>query len=132
VLEALRAKPGVPEEVEYRILRPDGAVRCIRDRAFPVRDVSGRVIRIAGLAADVTERRHHVRNLLPRGRGTGRTRAGARPSRGAALPTVRELAEELVMDRSTLGQNLRPLERDGLITLLTLPNLGDRNRAPEK
>jgi DNA-binding MarR family transcriptional regulator len=53
-------------------------------------------------------------------------------SRGAALPTVRELAEELVMGRSTLGQNLLPLERDGLITLLTLPNLGDRNRAPEK
>src|SRR5260370_17540695 len=48
-------------------------------------------------------------------------------SRGAALPTVRELAEELVMDRSTLGQNLRPLERDELITLLTDPN-DRRNR----
>jgi DNA-binding MarR family transcriptional regulator len=42
-------------------------------------------------------------------------------SRGAALPTVNELAEALVMDRSTLGQNLRPLERDGLVTLLTDP-----------
>ena len=40
-------------------------------------------------------------------------------ARGAALPTVQELAEELVMDRSTLGQNLRPLERDDLISLLT-------------
>jgi DNA-binding MarR family transcriptional regulator len=48
-------------------------------------------------------------------------------SRGAALPTVRELAEKLVMDRSTLGQNLRPLERDELITLLTDPN-DRRNR----
>ena len=42
-------------------------------------------------------------------------------NRGAALPTVQELAEELVMDRSTLGQNLRPLERDELIALLTDP-----------
>ena len=42
-------------------------------------------------------------------------------SRGAALPTVNELAEALVMDRSTLGQNLRPLERDGLVKLLTDP-----------
>jgi len=42
-------------------------------------------------------------------------------SRGAALPTVGELAEQLVMDRSTLGQNLRPLERDELVTLLTDP-----------
>lgn len=32
-------------------------------------------------------------------------------------PTVNELAEELGMDRSTLGHNLRPLERDGLIAL---------------
>jgi DNA-binding MarR family transcriptional regulator len=48
-------------------------------------------------------------------------------ARGAALPTVRELSEELVMDRSTLGQNLRPLERDGLITLFTDPN-DRRNR----
>src|SRR6201981_1087834 len=47
--------------------------------------------------------------------------------RGPALPTVRELAEELVMDRSTLGQNLRPLERDKLITLLTDPK-DRRNR----
>ena len=42
-------------------------------------------------------------------------------SRGAALPTVGELAEQLVMDRSTLGQNLRPLEREELVTLLTDP-----------
>jgi DNA-binding MarR family transcriptional regulator len=30
-------------------------------------------------------------------------------------PTVNELADELGMDRSTLGHNLRPLERDGFI-----------------
>jgi DNA-binding MarR family transcriptional regulator len=41
--------------------------------------------------------------------------------RGAALPSVQELAEELVLDRSTLGQNLRPLERDNFVTLLTDP-----------
>jgi len=32
-------------------------------------------------------------------------------------PTVNELAAELGMDRSTLGHNLRPLERDGLVVL---------------
>ena len=42
-------------------------------------------------------------------------------SRGATLATVNELAEALAMDRSTLGQNLRPLERDGLVKLLTDP-----------
>ncbi len=32
-------------------------------------------------------------------------------------PTMAELAQALVMDRSALGHNLRPLERDGLIAL---------------
>lgn len=32
-------------------------------------------------------------------------------------PTLAELARALVMDRSSLGHNLRPLERDGLVAL---------------
>jgi len=42
---------------EYRIVQPDGTVRWIRDRAFPVRDAAARVIRIAGVAEDITKRR---------------------------------------------------------------------------
>jgi DNA-binding MarR family transcriptional regulator len=38
--------------------------------------------------------------------------------RADASPTIRELAEALVMDQSTIGQNLRPLEREGLIALV--------------
>jgi PAS domain S-box-containing protein len=41
----------------YRILRPDGAVRWIRDQAFPIRDHAGAVVRIAGTAEDITEHR---------------------------------------------------------------------------
>jgi PAS domain S-box-containing protein len=41
----------------YRIIRPDGSLRWIRDRAFPVRDKSGKLIRVAGIAEDITERR---------------------------------------------------------------------------
>jgi PAS domain S-box-containing protein len=40
---------------EYRIVRPDGSIRWIRDRAFPVRNASGAVYRIAGIAEDITE-----------------------------------------------------------------------------
>ena len=32
-------------------------------------------------------------------------------------PTLNELADALVLDRSTLGHNLRPLERDGYVEL---------------
>jgi DNA-binding MarR family transcriptional regulator len=41
-------------------------------------------------------------------------------------PTMRELADALVMDRSTLGQNLGPLERDQLVALA--PSVADRRR----
>lgn len=42
---------------QYRIARPDGTLRWIRDRAFPIRDDSGNVYRIAGIADDITERK---------------------------------------------------------------------------
>ena len=44
-------------DMEYRIVRPDGAVRWIHDRAFPIQDEEGKVHRIAGVAEDTTVRR---------------------------------------------------------------------------
>jgi len=43
---------------EYRIVRPDGSVRWVRARNFPIRDESGQVYRVAGVAEDVTELKH--------------------------------------------------------------------------
>ncbi|MBW2057562.1 MAG: PAS domain S-box protein [Deltaproteobacteria bacterium] len=40
---------------EHRIVRPDGSARWVRIRSFPIRDESGKVYRIAGIASDVTE-----------------------------------------------------------------------------
>ena len=51
----LRKRGGYDEE--YRIERPDGTIRWVRDRAFPVRSATGRVQRIAGIAEDITERK---------------------------------------------------------------------------
>jgi DNA-binding MarR family transcriptional regulator len=38
--------------------------------------------------------------------------------RGDKAPTLNELAESLVIERSAVGHTLRPLERDGFITLM--------------
>jgi DNA-binding MarR family transcriptional regulator len=38
--------------------------------------------------------------------------------RGSYAPTVTELANTMVMDRSGLGHTLRPLERDGYVALV--------------
>ena len=42
-------------DVEYRIVRPDGTVRWVHDRGFPIRDESGTLYRFAGIAEDITE-----------------------------------------------------------------------------
>ena len=42
---------------EYRIVRADGTIRWVHARAFPVRDSAGKILRIAGLADDITERK---------------------------------------------------------------------------
>jgi len=44
-------------EEEYRIVRPDGAIRWIWARSYPVHDGQGKVTRFAGIAEDVTERK---------------------------------------------------------------------------
>ena len=41
----------------YRVVRPDGSVRWIRDRAFPIRNETGEVCRLVGTAEDITEQR---------------------------------------------------------------------------
>ncbi|MEH2052199.1 ATP-binding protein [Nostoc sp.] len=47
-------KPGQYDK-KYRIIRPDGSIRWIRDRAFPIKNELGAVVRIAGIAEDITE-----------------------------------------------------------------------------
>jgi hypothetical protein len=46
-----------PVEESYRIVRPDGSVRWIHDRAFPVCDAEAKPYRMAGIAEDITARR---------------------------------------------------------------------------
>ncbi|HEX4768719.1 MAG TPA: MarR family transcriptional regulator [Lichenihabitans sp.] len=38
-----------------------------------------------------------------------------------APPTVRQMAQQMALDRTTLAHNLRPLERDGLVEVVADP-----------
>ena len=58
VLHAAKTKQVRGEYDEaYRILRPDGSLRWVRARAFPVHDEVGTVRRVVGVAEDITEHR---------------------------------------------------------------------------
>jgi DNA-binding MarR family transcriptional regulator len=67
------------------------------------------------------------RFLAPSGLRTTQFSILARLKRGGPL-TINALAEDMVMDRTTLGRNVLPLERDGLISIE--PTASDR-RAKE-
>jgi PAS domain S-box-containing protein len=55
----LKARRGEFEDtgMEYRIVRPDGLTRWIWTRAFPVRDRSNKIYRIAGICQDITRQK---------------------------------------------------------------------------
>ncbi|BAZ10025.1 two-component hybrid sensor and regulator [Calothrix sp. NIES-4071] len=57
VEQTLRSKaPQGCYDHEYRVIHADGSIRWIRDRAFPIKNEAGEIIRTAGIAEDITER----------------------------------------------------------------------------
>lgn len=57
VSEVMAQNPERGFQLEYRVTAPDGAVRWVCDRGFPIMDATGRVFRIARIIEDVTERK---------------------------------------------------------------------------
>lgn len=58
VLAAQANVKQVDFDVQYRIIRPDNTERWVHARSFPIRDASGKIYRIAGVAEDITERKY--------------------------------------------------------------------------
>ncbi len=54
VEHALPLQPVGEYDIEFRVLRPSGDCRWVRERVFPVNDGSGVVSRLVGLASDIS------------------------------------------------------------------------------
>jgi PAS domain S-box-containing protein len=59
-----RQMRGEAVELEYRIRTLDGQEKWIRDRAFPVRDKDGHLIRLVGVVEEITERKRYEKELI--------------------------------------------------------------------
>ncbi|HEY9675240.1 MAG TPA: PAS domain S-box protein [Waterburya sp.] len=57
VITAIEANATGEFDVEYRVIQPDGSVRWIRDRGFPIRNQAGEIYRRAGIAQDTTSQK---------------------------------------------------------------------------
>ena len=55
VVEAFALQIRNEYDETYRVVRPDGGLRWVRDRAFPILDANGSPYRIVGFAEDITE-----------------------------------------------------------------------------
>jgi PAS domain S-box-containing protein len=100
VLEAVERQRLEELEYEYRIHDAQGRLRWIRERSFPVRDEGGRVVRIAGISEDVTDRKALEIELLQaqRLRSVARLAAGVGHEFNNVLTAIRSHASFLAED----------------------------------
>ncbi len=123
---------------EYRIVRPDGTIRWIHDRGFPVLDSDGKIYRVAGIAEDITKRKDVEKALrraeanyrsifenalegifqtTPEGRFLAANFAMARilgyASPEELISNVTNVGEQLCVDPASRGELGRQLEKKG-------------------
>jgi len=58
-LLAARQLAGESVETEYRIRTPDGQEKWIHNRAYPIRDGAGQLVRIVGIAEEITKQKRY-------------------------------------------------------------------------
>ncbi|MBB4639520.1 PAS domain S-box protein [Longimicrobium terrae] len=118
VLRARTAVQADATEFEYRIVRPDGEVRWVRDRGFPVRDAAGAVVRVVGVAEDITARRAADQALRAGERQAHKMAERMRAVAAAAGATIGAQSREALRD--VLAEAVRRVIPSDTFTFATL------------
>lgn len=63
VKEAALQQPEQPLDVKYRVVQPDGTVRWVHDKSYPIENEHGEVTMMGGICEDITEYREVEQNL---------------------------------------------------------------------
>ncbi|OFW52422.1 MAG: hypothetical protein A2146_01170 [Actinobacteria bacterium RBG_16_67_10] len=85
---------------DVRIVRPDGSVRQLRSRAFPVRDAAGTAVGLVGVSADITDLRAAENQLLhaQKMEAVGRLAGGVAHDFNNVLTVILSYAQMLLQD----------------------------------
>ncbi|HLX97014.1 MAG TPA: ATP-binding protein, partial [Verrucomicrobiae bacterium] len=102
--------------VEYQMTRPDGTTRWIHDRGFQVRDAAGKVVRLTGIASDITERKQLEAQLFQSQKmeTVGRLAGGVAHEFNSILTAIIGQSELLIEDlpsESPLAQNAAEISK---------------------
>jgi len=101
-----RQMQGEEVESEYRIHTPEGQEKWIRNRSFPIRDSEGTLIRIVGIAEDITERKRHEQELV-------RAQEGAEAANRAKSRFLANMSHEIRTPMNgVIGMNQLLLDTD--------------------
>ena len=112
---------GKNTDFEYRIRTPDGREKWIRDRAFPIRDHRGQLIRVVGIAEEITEQKRLIE--LSRLSGMAEVATGVLHNVGNVLNSI-NVSTTIVADRlqaSRVGQ----LSEVARLFKENTPNIGE-------
>ncbi|MDJ0688451.1 MAG: PAS domain S-box protein [Xenococcaceae cyanobacterium MO_188.B32] len=98
-------------EIKYRIVKPDGEIRWLYERARLIRDAEGKPIRLDGITTDISDRQR--REEILKDIASGMT---VKIGENFLLSLVEYLSKTLQVDYAFIGELIKP-EEDSIKTL---------------
>jgi PAS domain S-box-containing protein len=106
---------GETSVLTFRVIRPDGSLRWVLSRSFPVRDDTGRVYRMVGVASDITEIRQVQEKFVQAQKmeAVGRLAGGVAHDFNNLLTVILSWTAILLEKRGQDGEELEMLREIG-------------------
>ena len=106
---------GETSVLTFRVIRPDGSLRWVLARSFPVRDDTGRVYRMVGVASDITEIRQVQEQFVQAQKmeAVGRLAGGVAHDFNNLLTVILSWTAILLEKRGQDGEELEMLREIG-------------------
>ena len=124
-----RQERGEANCTEYRVIRPDGSIRWVWDRGYPIRNAAGEVYLVTGIARDITERKQAEVRLADAHKQLVDTsrQAGMAEVATAVLHNVGNVLNSVNVSASLMADAIQKSKLPGLAKAIGLMNQHSQN-----